>query len=98
MYIHVCQMWYSIVIALVSFRCMELHIKWYILQCIAIVLCDASLEHLRLKDCLPYCDSNVQELDGEWVDLPDEILVEHAVHVWHIAVHHQAKLLQEGRD
>ena len=78
---------------------MELHIKWYVMQCIAIVLCDVSLEHLRLKDCLPHCDSNVQELDDEWVDdLPEEILVEHAVHVWHIAVHHQTKLLQEGRD
>ena len=52
----------------------------------------------RLKDCLPYCDSNVQEFDDEWVaDLPDCILVEHVVHVWYITVHHQVKLLQEGR-
>ena len=57
-----------------------------------------SLEYLRLKDCLPHCDSNVEELDVEWVDdLPEDLLVEHAVHVWHITVRHQAQLLQEGR-
>ena len=64
----------------------------------AVLLYTVSLEYLRLKDCLPHCDSNVEELDVEWVDdLPEDILVEHAVHVWHITVRHQDRLLQEGR-
>ena len=68
------------------------------MQYIAIVLCNVSLEHLRLKDCLPHCDSTVEELDADWVDdLPDGILVEHAVHVWRITASHQVKLVQEGR-
>ena len=74
---------------------MELHI----IPCrmFAIMLFNVSLEYLRLKDCLPHCDSNVEELDVEWVDdLPEDILVEHAVHVWHITVRHQDRLLQEG--
>ena len=61
------------------------------------MLYTVSLEYLRLRDCLPHCDSNVEELDVEWVDdLPEDILVEHAVHVWHITVLHQTRLLQEG--
>ena len=64
----------------------------------AVMLYTVSLEYLRLRDCLPHCDSNVEELDVEWVDdLPEDILVEHAVHVWHITVRHQDRLLQEGR-
>ena len=67
------------------------------MQYIAIVFSNVSVEHLRLKDCLPHCDSTVEELDADWVDdFPDDILVEHAVHVWHITVSHQVKLLQEG--
>ena len=67
-------------------------------ECFAVMLFNVSLEYLRLKDCLPHCDSNVEELDVEWVnDLPVDILVEHAVHVWHITVRHQDRLLQEGR-
>ena len=62
-----------------------------------IIVCNVSV-NIRLKDCLPHCDSNVQELDDEWVEnLPGEILVKHAVHMWHITVQHQDKLLQEGR-
>ena len=68
------------------------------MQYIATVPCNVSLEHLRLKNCLPHCDSTVEELDADWVDdLPDGMLVEHAVHVWRITVSHQVKLLQEGR-
>ena len=55
----------------------------------------------RLTDCLqgyiPDCnDNNVQDLEEKLNDFPEDVLVEHAVHVWHITVRHHQDLLQNA--
>lgn len=61
----------------------------------------SSIPHCRLKDCLqsysPDCyDSNIQDLEERLNDFPEDVLVEHAVHMWHITVRHHHDLLQSS--
>ena len=70
--------------------------------CIQHMCCFAFLPPwYRLTDCLqgyiPDCnDNNVQDLEEKLNDFPEDVLVEHAVHVWHITVRHHQDLLQNA--
>ena len=66
-----------------------------------VLFCLPLLPLLRLTDCLqgyiPDCnDNNVQDLEEKLNDFPEDVLVEHAVHVWHITVRHHQDLLQNA--
>lgn len=69
-------------------------------SCVTCVL-PSPVPHCRLRDCLqnfiPDCnDNNVQDLEERLNDFPEVILVEHAVHMWHITVRHHHDLLQNA--